>query len=286
MSMSTLSEFALAWNNKAFYCNDPNPLFTKQLADTIADTFGAQRYHSPVSVSKLYKPMAFLIMDKLSIRNKFEAVPREVTPLWMGNAYECLVMALLHSSEVPYHSYQRAVTYRGIPGKIDFMVTTPDGDTVVDIKSMSPYYYNSFVSFPNDDRGYITQILAYREALGCSGSAILCVCKQTGKMALVNINREDDYERAGYLVTAELIEKRTAAIAQLIQKEHTVADIPEYPVEYMVHILDGKTLLMLPSIKYDSRAQLFFRVNTSGIKEIYDRSRVAANLAQFLQEVV
>lgn len=288
--LELLVEFVEAWNNKVFFLEGA-AAYEEELGKTMQGTFGVQRPRANVSISSLGYPMAFQVLNKLGLKDPLEAVPANVFALWFGNAVECLVMSLMDDYGVPYHSYQKDVDFHGIPGSLDFMV---DG-CVVDVKSMSPYYFDSWhgknadEANPNDDRGYITQILAYRQAVGATGAAILAINKQTGRMALtpISVLDEEEYERNNQYTTGGAILKRATKVAEMIQADVTLESVLDYPVETMQHRVDKSRTLLIPSIRYDSRAALFFKTaaGTNSVKTVYDAETVWENVNSFADNV-
>lgn len=177
----TLEDFIKHWNEGGYgRINEFNWDNINWLQDSIGDAFVevfGRHDRRPLSISKLYKPVFLLALDQLGYHEHQSSALRQLMHMMKGHAYEAIVLSLMYQYGLDIHELQKEVDFRGLTnsdvhGHIDLMY---GDDTVIDIKAMSGNYYKTFTDMPNDNRGYVTQILSYKEALGIENAGILCI---------------------------------------------------------------------------------------------------------------
>lgn len=85
-----------------------------------------------------------------------------------GDMFEPMFEALLLLYGFEIIQTQTEVNWQGISGHIDYVVRTPEGEeALLELKTANEYYYKSCMQGTvGDERGYLTQLLLYQEAIG------------------------------------------------------------------------------------------------------------------------
>jgi len=252
--ISKLVNFVNHWNSEGFHLPE----------EATYQINSPKRKPGHVSISKLYKPVCLLLLDKQGLYGETRTTGLVNYHLWLGNLVEAFLMEQMELYKVPLDNVQQPCTFEGVSGICDFTV----GQTVVDIKSMSPYYWKEFVEAPNDDRGYITQILCYQEALGMKSSAILALNKVNGELALVPIGRDTQVYVNYVEYFPEDILERTRKVIDIYQNSESLEDVFVYLPPSTRHRLDIKRKMLLPGMKYDPRAKWFFELKGQYLDEV------------------
>ena len=284
VDLMKLSEFVNSWNEGGLEIPDVDDTSLDWYGDVCRDNFRdvyTEREKRPLGVSQLYKPLGFLLLDKLDITNDEIITCKIKYHFLTGHFWEASILSLMYQHGVDIHSLQQEVHFCNLPGHIDCIY----GDRrVVDIKTMSPYYFNSFVEDPDDDRGYLTQIACYQEALGIKYASILCLNKLTGELRLVNIEKGVEYAKDNVACTIESLKDRAHQVIEVYQEDVPLNGIVEeylYPLvdTNFVEKIDG--LFAPASIKYDSRRHAIWHLTqTNKLRRRYKIDTVYDNLSR------
>lgn len=198
----------------------------------------------PLRPSNMYKPAIVHVLNKFGygLNNGLTSVKwnRSLAPLY-GNISEALIRLLLTECNIR-PAYDVPVTaFNGMLRGTADLVTD---EAVVDVKTMSSYYFKSFCAEPDDDRGYITQLHVYAEGLQLSEMYVLALCKEYPSAALVKI----DYEPECY-----------AAIKTRLT-HYVQADSVEYIRNCVIPKLvpNGRELRLPPGMTYDACRELLY----------------------------
>lgn len=188
-----LSDFIDEWNSTGLNVESFDQDNLNWCSDFYVDTFKtvySQQERRPLSISQLYKPFGFLLLDKFGIHDTSTITCNTKYHFMSGHMWESIIMSLMFQHGVDIHNIQKTVEFHGLEGHIDCMY---GDDRVIDIKTMSPHYFKTFTESPNDNRGYLTQIACYQEALDVKYASVLCLNKLTGELRLVNIMPDEVY---------------------------------------------------------------------------------------------
>jgi hypothetical protein len=213
-----ISDFVNWWN----YSVDRLPINSNfdQWAEFVAGDVKHQFYKhfaekqpEPIrfSLSQLYRPTIVLALAKL----QFIELPVETRVRWifgMGDYTETLITSLMCLRGHEVTDFQYTVEWEGMTGHIDFVV---DG-TLIDVKTMSHTYWTKFIRNPNDERGYLTQLGVYQQAMDIKNAGFLCFNKATGEMQYVDLGDVRQY-----------VETARQKVA-LLQHVQSVDDIYKY----------------------------------------------------------
>lgn len=224
-------------------------------AYTTTFTSVPQQDKSGLRISSLGKPAVVQALGKLGVSDWDKSStmsPRRQFPLYLGHVIEAAVMVMLYEQGVDIHSLQKEVTFESVIGHIDGLY----GDNaVVDIKSMSNSYYRSFTSAPDDDRGYITQLLCYAEACSVENAFVICIDKQFGEMDVVHLVDDSlPYPRHKYTDRARAVISMMDDITD-VASVFDVFSVPEpEPIE------NSKHFLIPGNLKYGVWKNLFYNM--------------------------
>jgi hypothetical protein len=248
-SYDTLKEFLrdVEKVSKEFFTSswqDPNE---KQSRILRASTLG---YPSVIQAMKV------LGYDK---RIPAEGTSNKLSRLFMdGHLFEAELVAHLKSfPRFNVHSQQKTVIFEGVEGHIDCVISTPTGDVLVEVKTMSPYYFDKFVRSPDDERGYITQLGVYTEALNLEGVWV-AKNKATSEVAVVVPDVED----------LEMARHRAHLLVPMLKRIEKFDDIfqvfqaPE-PVEEVCRKIKTGRLLIPPEMRYSPWRYVFYNIEMS-----------------------
>lgn len=249
------------WNERypSFDCdNDCVEWFSNSVTDTYLEKFWPRQVRQGLSISKLGYPAICTGLDKvLPKKDKTEQSLKQQWIFSVGDYFEAFCYATMYHLGINIYNNQKTVEIFGVEGHIDG--TLEDG-TVVDFKTMSGNYYEQFVQAPNDDRGYLTQLTLYMEALGQKTGAFICLNKFTNELAYVPIH-------ITWSKCQEALE-RAEAITNALAEIETLQDVfewfeaPEPVPEYRYKKKTGK-LLLPPSIKYSQYAPYLYEFDST-----------------------
>lgn len=267
-----LSEFIKRWNEGGVVPLHSFQEFVldyigSECVDAFTTTYGTEPERQ-LSVSSLYKEAMLLGFDAFGYRQLRSTNMVGKFHLFFGKVLEALVLALMREYGVPVHSLQHEVTFAGIPG--DGHVDCIYGEnTILDIKSMGSYYYKSFVEQPDDDRGYVTQLLTYKYASQLKYSGVLALDKWFGTLAYVPIRDDTIIVRNNEEDEARLLLDRAFAVAEVINNLESMDDVWELSLPRAVKHKAGKFLIPPPTMRYDTRTNVFFEMKKDRVVSEY-----------------
>jgi hypothetical protein len=224
--------------------------------------------------SNAYKPAITHVLQKFGYALPSHAIKwnRSFAP-FVGHVTESLMKLLLIESGVAYqHGVNVNVLNGAMSGTLDLLVD----NAVVDIKSMNGYYFKAFTECPNDERGYITQLHLYADAVNSREMYALCICKDYPSAALVQI---------GY--NAECLDSVKRRI-DILNTALTVEDIRRCPVPALVKGRSGK-LTVPPQLRYCESKALLYKLtdpDSEFCNDAYGANSHDEILAQLIQEHV
>lgn len=278
-----LTEFIELWNNQEISLNEFEPdnldwIETQTKRDFVS-TYGTTEKRE-LSISQLGKPFGFLLLDKLGIKNQMNITAQTQYHLMTGKMWESIILSLMWQYGVDIHMLQQEVDFNGIKGHVDCVYAD---NTVIDIKTMNAYYFKKFIEEPDDDKGYLTQIGCYQDALKCDYAGILCLNKWFGELAYVPINFRDTYTKDNIeCKLAELVERASEIIYYYPEySTHSLEDIVPAYIEniYCPEHKVSKKIMVPDLLKYDSRKDCVWNISKSGyIKSMYDTETICKNL--------
>ncbi|AGR48550.1 Cas4-domain exonuclease [Anabaena phage A-4L] len=138
-----------------------------------------------------------------------------------------------------------------ITGHIDAVLECPEGQFVLEVKTLSPNYHRTFVKSPNDDRGYLTQLAMYSDCTKLPGFW-LALDKGSGCLSVVNLPSYAD-ERI------ERALKITNHVSKLTTIEEVVTTVPvPPPVEEIFKRKPTGRYLLPDSMKFYEYADIFY----------------------------
>lgn len=190
-------------------------IYGQSMEQSINRHFNEERAKNGLRMSNLGKPAVILALAKLGY---YEPEPAGVLRFifHLGDVYENFIEIMMQAYGITILESQPLLEWHGIQGHADFVIESPvTGEPLlVEAKTMSDNYFRRFSKKPDDDRGYVTQLALYQNALGCDTSWLAF---NKGK----NINAEfrPDYDLFQMaLVRAERVYKR-------VERVNTIDDV-------------------------------------------------------------
>lgn len=211
---------------------------------------------STLGYPSVIQAMKVLGYDK---RIPAEGTSNKMSRLFMdGHLFEAEIMA--HFKSYPRFSVygqQKTITFEGVEGHIDGVVSTPTGDVLIEAKTMSPFYFDKFIKNPDDERGYMTQLAIYSEVLDTPGVWI-AKNKATSEVAVVVPEEED----------LELARHRAHLLVPLLKRIEKFDDIfqvfqaPE-PVEEVCRKTKTGRFIVPPEMRYSPWRYVFYKLEVA-----------------------
>lgn len=168
----------------------------KEFGDRLAElitarllSYGEER-PATLRVSNLGKPDRQLWYEIHRPDIKEDLSPSTKLKFLFGDVWESLLLFLAKQAGHEVTNEQETVELNGVVGHIDAII---DG-VLVDVKSASPHGFKKFKDgtlSEDDPFGYMEQMAGYSDALGGLDGAWLAADKVSGKLALLQIPRED-----------------------------------------------------------------------------------------------
>lgn len=184
--MKTIPEFVNWWNHNVTGCDASyhhwatNHVGAAVTYSVYRQWFAPRDTQLRYSLSQLGKPLVLLALAKLGYES--EDVDNRLKWIFnVGDFTEALLLTLMYCQGLEVHRCQEEVSWQGLGGHIDCFVD----DTLVEVKTMSSSYWQSFVQVPNDDRGYLSQLCGYVQATDAKSYGFLCLNKATAELAWV-----------------------------------------------------------------------------------------------------
>lgn len=153
-----------------------------------------RQHHSKVAMSQLGKPVVLQWLKK-NYPLKEELGGRLRWIFSEGDYFEQLVVDVAKSMGYKLRGSQTTLELEGTregdvaTGHIDGIVKEKGQDYVLEVKTMSSYYFKKFTKEPDDERGYLTQLSLYCHCLNLPG-LWLCIDKANGELAVVELPEE------------------------------------------------------------------------------------------------
>jgi Holliday junction resolvase-like predicted endonuclease len=173
----------------------------------------------------------------------------------IGHFLEEMVLLLLERSGYTILEQQTEVEWCGVVGHIDAIIGCPDGtERLIEIKSMNDRYYKQCASYGVDDeRGYLTQLAAYSEALDLDATWV-CINKNSSDVMFIDL----DYTKGA--ARLDVVESYLEQLKHL----ECVDDLYRLPAPTLVHEVYKKErtgrYLLPTSLKYYTMRDLFVDV--------------------------
>jgi hypothetical protein len=198
--------------------------------------------YSGIRPSNAYKPAITHVLNKFGYCHGDERVKwnRAYAP-FIGHVTEELIVLLLTEANVNFTRGERMSILNGaMHGTADIIID----DLVIDVKSMNGYYYRKFSEQPDDERGYVTQLHLYGNALNTRNMAVLALCKDYPSMKLIPINYHEE--------CLDSVKRRI----DLINAAHTIEGIRNCAVPSLQSLKAGLTVPT--QLKYCPSKQLLY----------------------------
>jgi hypothetical protein len=204
----SLHEFVAAWNHgvelqeafpemSSFYTAAVQESFNRQFTSTREPMNpGALR------MSALGKPGVYLGYNKLHPPTSTELIVpfKRSWIFFSGDMFEALMGNVLAHYGFDVTGLQTEVEYRGIKGHIDGFAN----GQLIECKAMSDWSWNTFVDkgiTDDNSSGYATQLNMYQHCLNQDIAYWLILNKQTGELAIIENEYDDDYrDRVDYIL--------------------------------------------------------------------------------------
>lgn len=178
--------------------------------------------------------------------------------LHRGDQWEEWVIALLQLYGCGAAKTQQEVEYMGVKGHIDFVLEGMGNVpyVLVEVKTMSGRYFDQFTRQPNDDRGYITQLTCYKEALGLP-AVWLCLDKSTHNVAVVQHPGDEATEAVKFRLS-NLVPKMK--LVSCLEDVFKLFNLPPGIPEVFKRNETGR-LLVHPAMRYSPLRFLFYKIS-------------------------
>lgn len=230
--MAKISKFVQMWNDGT-KLTEVSDEFARWVGDECAESFKKQYSPSktrPLGLSQVGKPAVLLAAAQLGMKPKEHNTLKMQWIFNLGDFFETTCFALMAHYRYEITECQKEIDFYGAKGHIDGVV---DG-RLVELKTMSGYYWQKFIKEQDDDRGYLTQLHLYAHCMGVQEASWLCLNKFTGELIEVQLDFDPYYvRRAKYVLetlpsvrTFEDIKKYFAVPEPVINKQN-ILSLPE-----------------------------------------------------------
>jgi hypothetical protein len=183
----------------------------------------------------------------------------------VGDIFEHTVMFNLRRWGFTINTTQEDINWHGISGHSDAVVTTPNGEKcLLEFKTSNEYYFKQVHKFLGDERGYLTQLCCYSDALSLP-AYWLFVNKNTSEVYVKPLSsiREEDRTRAF---------KRALGVVKAYNECTEYEDFPlychvpppkieKYKDGTLKYWEDGSLKLYVPEHSFSGRPELFYKVD-------------------------
>jgi len=200
-------------------------------------------------VSSLGKPAVLQALSKFGYHGDGFSTPLHHV-FHLGDVFEEFVIFQLRRLGYTVTDEQKEVDFMGVPGHIDLVC---DG-WLVEVKTMSDGYFKQFTKFPNDERGYLTQLAIYAY---CTNKEPIWLCfnKGTGEMSLV---RPTKFYLDQAVIRAQTIIPLLQGLTDVLET-FDVFDAPPPVPEVFKKEETGK-LLIPKSMAYSPYLEVFYDI--------------------------
>lgn len=83
------------------------------------------------------------------------------------------------------------ISYCGYSGHPDLVLTLGEEKTIIEAKSVSKFYAQQFLVNPNDERGYLSQLLVYMHVMDVATGYFLVEVDETKELYMIRIRMSD-----------------------------------------------------------------------------------------------
>jgi hypothetical protein len=201
------------------------------VAHSIKRQYVFEETHNPVlRLSSLGKTPAFELCAKkvglLKQSGKHTVSEQHRLLFSIGDYVECWLRFTLKRLGYTILEEQTDVSWNGVGGHIDFLVSSPDGSIhLLECKSANDYYFTQVKKGIGDERGYLTQLLTYdecmREKYPDLQSHWVFVNKNTSELQVIDLESIPKAKRTATL-------KRAKSVVKAFEKCQTADDIYKY----------------------------------------------------------
>jgi hypothetical protein len=183
----------------------------------------------------------------------------------VGDIFEHTVMFNLKRWGFKIISTQEDINWHGISGHSDAVVETPSGERcLLEFKTANEYYYKSVHKSLGDERGYLTQLCCYSDALQLP-AYWLFVNKNTSEIYVKPLVSIPEQQRVKAL-------KRALGIVKAYDECTEYEDFPLfcnvpppkiecYKDKTLKYWEDGSLKMYVPDHSFGGRPELFYKVN-------------------------
>lgn len=190
----------------------------------------------------------------------------------LGDVFESLLAFLLeaagyrivdHNNSTLNHGTDAAggyIEFMGVRGHSDFVVESPEGEQfIVEAKTANDRYFTQFTKSPDDERGYVSQLVLYEQALDLPGCWVVFNknTSEIGVQFLTDDTRKKAISRAQHIIPLlqgiEHIDDLYFAI-----QEGKVSAPPPVPEVYKRQQTGG--YLVPPSMKFTKYRHCFYDI--------------------------
>ena len=183
----------------------------------------------------------------------------------VGDIFEHTVMFNLKRWGFTINSTQEDINWHGIGGHSDAVVTTPNGEKcLLEFKTANEYYFKQVRKFLGDERGYLTQLLTYSDALQLPAYWLFCNKNSSEIYIKPLASIPEQYRIKAF--------KRALGVVKAFNNCDEYADFPLYcnvpppKIEKYkdgTHKFweDGSLKLYVPDHSFGGRPELFYKVD-------------------------
>lgn len=181
-------------------------LFDRDMSEAMRKQFVFEQSSTILRLSQLGKmPAMEALARKVGIFPEPKPINHKSKLIFsLGDWFEAYCIFLMRYCGYKVHREQEEVMWNGVPGHIDCVVNDGNQDWLVEIKTTSDYYFKKCLktTYPDDERGYLTQLSTYSEILGLPAVWIL-LNKQTHAIAILPLSNAPEKFRNQRLARAK-----------------------------------------------------------------------------------
>ncbi len=155
--------------------------YGKAIEGSLRRHYEDDRQKDGLRISGMGKPAVLQALAKLGY-TEVEPRGRMRWIFHLGDIFELFIGVMLkhYGVEVIGDQMEDEATFvetRGVGGHYDYTIRDGDDEVLVEVKTMSENYARQFRRNPDDERGYVTQLAMYWDALGRPPAIWLCLDK-------------------------------------------------------------------------------------------------------------
>lgn len=200
--------------------------FAADVLFSLKRQFINEEHHKPMRLSSLGKTPAFELLGK-----KLELIPmggkgtvseglRLIFTL--GDWFEAYIIFTLRRLGYEIVDTQTSVDWNGVSGHIDILIKDEEGiKRLLEVKSSNDWYYKDVTQrgYPDDARGYLTQLLTYSDALKIPREHTHWIfwCKNTSDISVLDLSNVPD----------DVADERLSRATSIVKAYHACNSIKE-----------------------------------------------------------